>query len=568
MIQIIILGNINRYSFACFRDEIHRSVRLTELFDHDSYLVAMSADSAVSPGVYAASIEEVVSTSYDIVNRKLFSVPKLLLLPQVIMKEPMLLVKIFPLIFLADYLKGRFVAYLSNEVERLKKEEKDLNAVRTKIEAFDMKNADLLQRSGLGSTKFTQRRWAEITELIQEKQIAGELLKRTRGFFEWLQRNFIFSSLIDCALANLIAVGRIVSADIFVFSRAIEDAVDLVLMKSRAEAELTSMATEIVRLEGLVDVWENSKKRNLMHCEVDSTDDSNGKARISISNVEYSRGTARVRIDSMELSAGIYAITGANGSGKSTLFRVLMSCDTNLKSIDLPDSIIIGHKRECASSEEYLKEGDACHEISDDENDEILAPPIIKMPSANIAEISQSFYWPLYTKPIDWIFQSHISELDEVTQKNHVKKVVDELQGLLFTRDIVEGNNENSSDIPQNGEASRKLELDLMDEKEDWFNDLSGGQKSKVELVRKVFLLNKCPDVLLIDETMAPLDPTSKSLVMSKVKSFCENSVVLVIYHSDVASGDESDSDCVPSSGFFDQNLHVENGLLIRRSVC
>jgi len=68
-----------------------------------------------------------VSTSYDIVNRKLFSVPKLLLLPQVIMKEPMLLVRIFPLIFLADYLKGRFVAYLSNEVERLKKEEKDVS---------------------------------------------------------------------------------------------------------------------------------------------------------------------------------------------------------------------------------------------------------------------------------------------------------------------------------------------------------------------------------------------------------------------------------------------------------
>ena len=50
MLQIIILGNINRYSFACFRDEIHRAVRLNELFDHDSYLVAMSADSALSPG--------------------------------------------------------------------------------------------------------------------------------------------------------------------------------------------------------------------------------------------------------------------------------------------------------------------------------------------------------------------------------------------------------------------------------------------------------------------------------------------------------------------------------------
>lgn len=77
--------------------------------------------------VYAHSIEEVVSTSYDMVNRKLFSVPKLLLLPQVIVKEPMLLVKIFPLILSADFLKGRFVAYLSNEVERLKKEEKDVS---------------------------------------------------------------------------------------------------------------------------------------------------------------------------------------------------------------------------------------------------------------------------------------------------------------------------------------------------------------------------------------------------------------------------------------------------------
>ena len=50
MLQIIILGNINRYSFACFRDEMHKAIRLNELFDHDSHLVAMSKASAVSPG--------------------------------------------------------------------------------------------------------------------------------------------------------------------------------------------------------------------------------------------------------------------------------------------------------------------------------------------------------------------------------------------------------------------------------------------------------------------------------------------------------------------------------------
>ena len=75
---------------------------------------------------------------------------------------------------------------------------------------------------------------------------------------------------------------------------------------------------------------------------------------------------------------------------------------------------------------------------------------------------------------------------------------------------------------------------------------------------------------------MAPLDPESKSLVMTRIKDFCKESVVLVIYHSDVATdltsedtNDESlPSDCVASSGFFDENLHVENGLLIRRPVC
>ena len=80
---------------------------------------------------------------------------------------------------------------------------------------------------------------------------------------------------------------------------------------------------------------------------------------------------------------------------------------------------------------------------------------------------------------------------------------------------------------------------------------------------------DKCPDVLLIDETMAPLDPVSKSLVMSKLKDFCRDSVLLVIYHRDVSPEDGGDAeDCVPSSGFFDYNLHVENGHLIERNVC
>ena len=77
--------------------------------------------------------------------------------------------------------------------------------------------------------------------------------------------------------------------------------------------------------------------------------------------------------------------------------------------------------------------------------------------------------------------------------------------------------------------------------------------------------------MLLIDETFAPLDPDSKSLVMGKLKDFCSNSIVLVIYHADVKIdelGGEAKEECVPSSDFFDNNLHVEDGRLSLRSVC
>lgn len=88
----------------------------------------------------------------------------------------------------------------------------------------------------------------------------------------------------------------------------------------------------------------------------------------------------------------------------------------------------------------------------------------------------------------------------------------------------------------------------------------------------KVFLRSECPKILLIDETFAPLDPDSKSLVMGKLKDFCSNSIVLVIYHADVKideKGKEVEGEvCVRSSNFFDGNLHVEDGMLSTRSVC
>lgn len=49
MLQIIFYGNMNFFAFTCVKHDLHRAVRLNELFDHDSHLVAMSNKSATSP---------------------------------------------------------------------------------------------------------------------------------------------------------------------------------------------------------------------------------------------------------------------------------------------------------------------------------------------------------------------------------------------------------------------------------------------------------------------------------------------------------------------------------------
>jgi ABC-type multidrug transport system fused ATPase/permease subunit len=161
--------------------------------------------------------------------------------------------------------------------------------------------------------KFTQRQWEALTVKVQQRQVVSDLLSRSKGFFAFIQRNFVFTVLIDCALANLIAIGKIGASEIFVFSRAIEDAVDMVLMRSRSEAELARMMTEISKLQKLVDIWDKSKSRSLLHCNLAEPEHK----KLVLRNLHYSRGSASARADHLELSPGVYALTGANGSGKS-----------------------------------------------------------------------------------------------------------------------------------------------------------------------------------------------------------------------------------------------------------
>jgi hypothetical protein len=63
-------------------------------------------------------------------------------------RQPKMMAQIFPIIFFTDWLKGRAVYYMTTRIEQLEKETQDIAAMRGKVEAFDMKNAELLQRAG------------------------------------------------------------------------------------------------------------------------------------------------------------------------------------------------------------------------------------------------------------------------------------------------------------------------------------------------------------------------------------------------------------------------------------
>jgi len=49
MLQIILYGNINKFAFSCVHDEMHRTIRFRQVFEHDNHLTAMATDSPTSP---------------------------------------------------------------------------------------------------------------------------------------------------------------------------------------------------------------------------------------------------------------------------------------------------------------------------------------------------------------------------------------------------------------------------------------------------------------------------------------------------------------------------------------
>ena len=253
-----------------------------------------------------------------------------------------------------------------------------------------------------------------------------------------------------------------------------------------------------------------------------------GDLGVRLRNFRYRRGHVHVRFQDVILRSGkVYAITGANGCGKSTFFALLASCGRY--SSALPPGMEESDKGREAGLRPLVDAG---------------VMQGIMLRSDDIVEISQQMYCPLYIEPMTWL-QRYAN-----TSPSSQARIPELMSELDFVK-------ESSSAL-----RVRDVESTFSSVETNWYAKLSGGQRSKAELISQIFLRHKCPDIVLIDEALAPLDADSKILVQQKLKSFCSESVLLVIHHMD------SHSQCVSSGGFFDDNLHFENGTASLIGTC
>lgn len=109
----------------------------------------------------------------------------------------------------------------------------------------------------------------------------------------------------------------------------IEDSIDTLLTRSRAEAQLASVRRNSVELVALHAAVAEAQAAARVRCSFGDEHGGDTSATVRV-RCEFTRGASRVVVgsggESVELRPSVYALFGPNGSGKSSLLALLSSC--------------------------------------------------------------------------------------------------------------------------------------------------------------------------------------------------------------------------------------------------
>ena len=573
------MESINTAIFTKFVCATENRLRLHTALSDAGLALSVVKGTNYTADEFAVALRDVVDTPFWLIQRKVFSLPKLMLLPALvarevrqqrtirkdtiliefyfsarcpalpsrhIAREPRRAAAAVPLVVLIDSLKSYVVAGVTSRIEEFHLEVRDdlartivrirglnhsevtepikcllpdleerrLVSTRTRVEAHDTANAGLIH--ALSAATFTQQQWAALTGRIQHVQLRITVYKSVRQFINWLYWQDVLRPSLEVGFAFLLQGGHVTMTDVHLFHRVVEDAVDMLLMRSRAEAELARVRSDVERLSQLSQAL-GGRESDQVSCAQDA-------AGIQLS-LDYTRGASAVRIDPPMVwrPGSRLAVVGPNGAGKSTLFLLLATCGRNpaIKSdaglspaasfdAQIPSpSIKLNRMGMLAGPwDNHGKKGDA------------------------VVEVSQHIYCPLHATPIAWIKQRQQTEVDDATLAAQFVALAGDLNFQL--------------------EVSTLLEVH-----EDFCGTLSGGQRVKFELIRSVLVPSECPAVLLLDEIFGPLDPISKELVAAKLGAVCTSTIILTTYHEDRKTTNETSSpdDISSACGFADSSF-------------
>lgn len=487
-----LVDGINTYHINQLASSIQNDIRNDHLTTKENFILFSKTNHTTQ--TYLGDIKTILNSNNDILLWTSFGIAKLSKIDSLNLESYLGIGSIVAI----DYFVNNFFQLLITEMQEFSERETKCSSEFVKINEHDKEYAvTILQKNALN---YTRNEWDISQECEQSNSLRNTVLGSSINALIGFYNQDVLYPILHILVAHMSTKGIISLGELFLYTRTLQTFVEVILFKSKNQAEFSKITSAIDRLNEL-STHLNSAEDSIseIYYYTDEVRDS-----LLIRDLEFTRGnkeqTTRVFIEKLELFIGkFYAVTGANGSGKSSFTTLL----------------------------QYVIE-----EISDPSFS--ISNGTIIYPSSSIAVIPQKDYVPLKSSLFDLIMHpSKSSEYSEETREEFETKIIEYVNDLQVFKNSVTSNS-------------------LYEMQEEW-KDLSGGQKKKLFLIKHLI---ECPKILIMDEIFGPLDPEARHLVMNKIELSClKDSLVMVVWHQDKNSDNTS---CV-TENFFDYELHLKN---------
>ena len=183
--QRTVVETINAHATARFLDSVENAMRLRTVLASGAALGAAGAGAdAQTIDAQAQHLRQCLSTAIGLLQRKMFSLPKLALLPGAMASHPLTSAAGLTLAALVDAAKAKLVATVTTHIEELNREARRLSSVRSRVEAHDTQHAALLR--GARAEAFTRGHWSDLTLQLQAMHGRIAVLSGLRNWIRWL----------------------------------------------------------------------------------------------------------------------------------------------------------------------------------------------------------------------------------------------------------------------------------------------------------------------------------------------------------------------------------------------